>query len=161
MRTRFWCCLTFGTLFSVLAGVSLAAEDDPLTRPPACVAAPAAKSPQDKKAILIDVTRVSTATVAESAAQKKKTEGTSPDETPKPPEDSAVTELRPLPPDSQATSSDKKDKKKSKSGPVKNIHGTVYGGAGGPGQGGGVAVGGSTKSGKTSIFVEEQRSQTR
>ena len=126
-------------------------------------AAPAAKPTKDLKAVLIDASRASTDKAAESVAQKK-TEAAPPDEPPKPTEDSAVTELRPLPPESQATSSDKKDKtqaKKSKGGPGKNIHGTVYGGAGGPSQGGGGAVGGSTKSGKTSIFVEGQRSQTR
>ncbi len=124
---------------------------------------PAQKTASDKKAVLIDASRASTDKTAESASQKK-SQGTQADESPKPSDDSAVTELRPLPPE-QATkasnSNDEKTKKKSKGGPLKNIHGTVYGGTAAGSQAAGGAVGTSTKSGKTNIYVEGQSGRAR
>ena len=161
MRTRTTSRVLFAFLFCLAAAGVLRAGEDPRKEDAPTAPLPA-KPTQDKKAVLLDATRASTAAAAESASQKESQETPS-DDTPKPPEDPAVTELRPLPPDSQARDSDKDEAmaKKSKLGPLKNIHGTVYGGAGGAGKASGGAVGGSTKSGETSIYVEGQRTKTR
>ncbi len=157
-RTSSICALIVVMVYFSVAGITHAEE-----KKAAPVDPPAPKSAPDKKAVLIEASRASTDKAAESASQKKSQPGQA-EENPKPPEDSAVTELRPLRPE-QATkgsdSNDEKRKKKSKGGPLKKIHGTVYGGTGSGGQAAGGAVGTSTKSGKTSVYVEGQSGRAR
>ncbi len=118
----------------------------------------AKKAQQDTKSVLMGASRTSTAKAAESAA-KRKAKGPELEEVSKPTDDSGVTELQPIPPEKQteATSATSDPgKKKSKSGPLKDIHGSVYGGSGSGSQGAGASAGASTKSGKTSVYVNGQ-----
>jgi len=132
-------------------------------KPPPPPEAPARKSALDTKAVLMGASRASTAKAAESASRQKVEEKQA-EKDPEPAEDSAVTELRPLPPGKQDQAADSKggkEKKKSRSGPLKDIHGTVYGGSGAGSQAGGGSAGASTRSGKTSVYVEGQGGQQR
>ena len=124
---------------------------------------PAKKSPPDTKAVLMGASRASTAKATESAA-KQKAEGNQAGKDREQTEDSAVTELRSLPPDQQNQAADSKGgnaDKKAKGGPLKNVHGTAYGGSGSGSGAAGASAGASTRSGKTSVYVEGQSSQTR
>jgi hypothetical protein len=116
------------------------------------------KPPPDTKSVLMGASRASTAKAVEGAV-KEKTKGPELEEASKPADDSAVTELRPIPPgkqDEAEKSADEKDKKKSKSNPLKGIHGSAYGGSGPRAQAAGASAGASTKSGKSSVYVQGQ-----
>ena len=116
-----------------------------------------------KRAVLAEATRASANKAAEDAA-KQKAKGPA-EEDVNPSEESAVTEFRPVPPDQKGKDSESDAlsiKKDSKSGPLKNIHGTVYGDVNSTGTGErstGAAVGTSSKSRKTSVYVETQRTR--
>ena len=123
----------------------------------------AEKSAPDTKAILMGASRASTAKATQSASQQK-AKGNQAVKDPEPTDGSAVTELRPLPPDQQNQAAESKGgnaKKKSKGGPLKNVHGTVYGGSGSGSEAAGASAGASTRSGKTSVYVEGQSGQAR
>ncbi len=116
-------------------------------------------SPEPKKATLQDATRVSTKEVAHEAAQEKARKGArtaSEDSS----SDAGVSELHPAPPgEEHPTVSSAKSSKKST---AKSVHGTVYGATGtqGPAQrGAGANAGVTSKSGKTSIYVETEKSR--
>jgi hypothetical protein len=116
-------------------------------------------SPEDKKAVLVDATRVSTDRVVESSSKQKSAEEQA-KSTHEQSSDSEVIELRPASPDGEtreAKPAAAEVNKKPKRGSLKNVHGTVYGGAGSAGHATGAAVGASTPSGKTSIYVESQQ----
>ncbi len=128
--------------------------------------APPSKHPPEvtkKRAVLAEATRASANKAAEDAA-KQKAKGPA-EEDVNPSEESAVTEFRPVPPDQKgkdAQSDALSAKKDSKSGPLKNMHGTVYGDVNSTGTGErstGAAVGTSSKSRKTSVYVETQRTR--
>ena len=116
-----------------------------------------------KRAVLAEATRASANKAAEDAA-KQKAKGPA-EEDVNPSEESAVTEFRPVPSDQKgrdAQSDALSAKKDSKSGPLKNMHGTVYGDVNSTGTGErstGAAVGTSSKSRKTSVYVETQRTR--
>jgi len=99
----------------------------------------------------------------ESAAKQKVKPAGEPE--PGAPEDSAVTEFRPLPPGQESTeprATATGSGQKASSGPLKNVHGTVYGGAGAATAGTrttGAAAGASSRSGKTSVYIEGQRAR--
>lgn len=119
-------------------------------------------SKPDQKPALAEVTRVSTDEAAHSAARKK-AEGNAGSETSDQPADSAVTEFHPAARTSGASSeADAGPSKGPKRSLTKNLHGTVYG-ARGTGHDGdhkaGASVGASSKSGKTNIYVETNRSR--
>lgn len=129
-------------------------------------AKPAAREPaapkSEKKPALAEITRVSTAEAARSAAkeQAKQCAGEgSPEESAEP----AVTELQPVAQDADASSGAVvAPTHESKKSVLKNIHGTVYGSRGARHKGdqrAGAAVGASSKGGKTSIYVETERSR--
>jgi hypothetical protein len=148
--------IILGVSFSTAGSLRAEEEVKGQTAPPSNQDAAPAK---DKKAVLVDASRVSTDNVAKSASKQKPKEE-SPQDTSKQSEDSAVTELRPAPPNQESAGAKPESpeaKKKSKGGPLKDIHGTVYGGAGPGGQTTGAAAGAKTKSGKASIYVEAQR----
>lgn len=135
--------------------VAKASSAKPATREPA-----APKS--EKKPALAEITRASTAEAARSAAKEQAkqcaAEG-SPDESAEP----GVTELRPVAQDADASSGAVvAPRQASKKSVLKNIHGTVYGARGAKHKGdhrAGAAVGASSKGGKTSIYVETERSR--
>lgn len=116
------------------------------------------------KQILMDATRVSTDKVVKGATKEKVKgkEATSEEPVANDSDEPAVTELRRLPPE-KATKDKKTDEpgqeKKAKGGPLKNIHGTVYGGTGANGRDTGGAVGASTRGGKTAIYVEAEQNR--
>ena len=148
--------LVFGLVGSTPAQESAGKQ----TPPPE---APAKKPALDTKSVLMGASRASTAKAAEGAA-KEKSQGVEAEEASQPDADSAVTELRPLPPSKQEPVADSKDgdkKKSSKRGPIKNVHGTAYGGSGSGSQAAGGSAGASSRSGKTSVYVEGQTGQAR
>ncbi len=129
------------------------------TLPPA----PAAPAPGKNKAVLSEATRASTNQALASATKQKAKEST--DKQSNQPEDSGVTELRSVQPgqNSKAESPGQASStQKGKGGPLKNIHGTVYGRADSTSidnRSVGGAAGASSKSGKTSVYVETQRTR--
>jgi hypothetical protein len=125
---------------------------------------PAKKPAPDTKSVLMGASRASTAKAADGAAKERSQGAEAAEEAAQPNADSAVTELRPLPPSKQdqgASSKDGDKKKSSKRGPLKDVHGTVYGGSGTGSQAAGGSAGASTRSGKTSVYVEGQTGQAR
>ena len=133
------------------------------TPPAGSAVAPAQKQAPSKKAVLSDATRASTSKAMEGAAKQKVTAAG--EQEPRAPEDSAVTEFRPVPPGQakgERQSTPTSSGQKAKSGPLKDVHGSVYGGSGETGSGArttGAAAGASSKSGKTSVYIEGQRAR--
>lgn len=148
--------LVFGIVGSIAAQQSAEKEAAPLE-------APAKKPATDTKSVLMGASRASTAKAAEGAA-KDRSQGTEAEEAAEPNTDSAVTELRVLPPSKQVQAADSSEgdkKKSSKGGPLKDIHGTVNGGSGTGSQAAGASAGASTRSGKASVYIEGQAGQAR
>ena len=120
-----------------------------------------ASSESQKKPALTNAVRVSTDAALRNAAREKAKDAVSGKDK-KTSADKDVLEFRPTAPGSTTTEKDVvvEDSKKS---PVKNVHGEVYGttGSGNVGtRGAGAAVGASSRSGKTSVYVETERSRT-
>jgi hypothetical protein len=117
---------------------------------------------ENKKTGLLSATRVSTDAATRSAA-KKVIEQAGTDKTSKEPEGSDVVEFRPAGPESMTTSTSVASQKPPEKGPLKDFHGTVYG-ATDPGiprtNAEGAAVGASSKSGKSAVFVRTDRTGT-
>lgn len=120
-------------------------------------------TPQDnKKHALLNAPRVSTDAAVHSAAKNviKQTTG---EKTPNQPADAEVVEFRPAESESASSSTSAAPPKTPKKGALKDVHGTVYGAAGAKNPGTnaeGAAVGASSKSGKTAIYVETDRART-
>lgn len=120
----------------------------------------AARPRVEKKKVLADATRVSTSAAASNAARQ----ATEKDAARKSPEDAADSDVLEFRPGEQATGSAAgavvaPSKEKSV---LKSIHGTAYGSTGIKGtenRAGGAAVGASSKSGKTSVYLETERSR--
>jgi hypothetical protein len=152
------CAVTMATLASfLLIGPRARPEQSPQTPGASAQGQPAPESSK-KKVLLIDATRASTDKAAAGAA-KQKTKAAAEENSARS-DDSAVTEFRPAPPDRDAKGSD--SIQKSERGPSKDIHGTVYGGIDSTSTGNratGAAVGASTKSRKSSVYVEAQRTR--
>lgn len=149
-------CL-LGALLCLLVPAGLMAQEGQEKKPDP----PRAESPKPTpKPALAEATRASTDAAVKSAAQKKA--GTSaPEDDTSEPNDSAVTELHPAAqtPEASSTDSPKTIEKKS---PSRNIHGSVYGASGAGGGNAsrsGGSVGATSKSGKTSVYVETDRSR--
>ena len=152
---KFGDCLV-AALVGLLLSAALAAQEaeEKKPEPPQAEARQAASKPA-----LAEATRVSTDAAVKSAAQKKA--GTSAaEDAPSKSDDSAVTELHPAAqtPETSSAESPKTVKKSSS----RKIHGTVYGAAGtegGNASRSGGSVGATSKSGKTSVYVETERSR--
>ena len=148
-----------GALLGLLLSAGLMAQEGEEKKPdsPRAEARKASSKPA-----LAEATRASTDLAVKSAAQKKaETSGT--DNSSSEPANSAVTELHPAAPTSEnsdaASVESPKTIKKSSS---RNIHGSVYGASGSGGEStrkSGGSVGASSKSGKTSVYVETNRSR--
>jgi hypothetical protein len=154
-----------GTLAGLLgilwAGFVIAQTSPAPSDAPEPVAQEAPKKDEGKKPALADPTRVSTEKAARSAAKEKSKQGNAKAEEEKA-SDSGVTEFRPARPDEKGAAEDRNtsdDGKKSKGRALKNVHGTVHGATDSAGTGNrtGAAVGASSPSGKTSIYVETER----
>jgi hypothetical protein len=152
--------LLFGVLLTGTAfGQARSATTDPAQ--PAAQEAP--KKDEGKKPALADVTRVSTEEAARSAAKEKSKQG---DEKVEVEEEksshSGVTEFRPARPDEKSSAEAQNASgsgKNPKGRTLKNVHGTVHGATDSSGRDNrtGAAVGASSSSGKTSIYVETDR----
>ncbi len=150
-------------LFSFAAAATARAEKDAQgeTSPPGKQeAAPV----RNTKAILIDATRVSTDKAVKGATEQKvkEKEVTSEDSASNKSDDPAVTELRRIPPEQAAKDKEAEgpeNAKKPNNGPLKDVHGTVYGSSGDGTRNAGAAVGASTRGGKAAIHVEAQRTR--
>ena len=155
---KFGDCLVAASLGLLLSAGLVAQEaEEKKPEPPQAETRKASSKPG-----LAEATRVSTDAAVKSAAQKKA--GTSAaEDAPSESDDSAVTELHPAAqtpeqPDAASAESPKTIKKSSS----RNIHGSVYGASGSGGattRGSGGSVGASSKSGKTSVYVETNRSR--
>jgi hypothetical protein len=135
----------------LFSAVLVIAEEPRKNSPPSQASPPA--SPSEKKPKLTDIVRVSTDQAIQSAAQKE-AKKSSKDE--KDAADSGVLEFHAGAIDSN-TGNAVVAPSGSKRVPLKNIHGTVFGSAdshalGTHGAGG--AVGATSKSGKSSIYIE-------
>jgi len=149
-------CL-LGALLCLLLPARLMPQDGTEKKPEA---PNAETSKASSKPVLAEATRVSTSDAVKSAAQKK-AGASAPNEAASEPADSAVTEFHPAT-ETPETSGSADPAKTAKKPASKNIHGTVHGGLG-PGEQGarrsGASVGASSKSGKSSIYVETNRSR--
>ena len=121
-----------------------------------------ATAQDSKKRALLNAPRVSTDAAVHSAAKDviKQTTG---DKTPNQPEDANVVEFRPAESESASPSTSAAPPKNAKKGALKDVHGTVYGAAGAKNPGTnaeGAAIGVSSKSGKSAIYVETDRART-
>ncbi|MGD1154654.1 MAG: hypothetical protein ABSA41_02380 [Terriglobia bacterium] len=137
-----------------LAGAAWALADDPPQKPET---QKSSQTDSSKKPALTDAVRVSTDEALASAA-KQEAKKQSPEENQKDSPDDAVLELRPSVPEAAASTSAAATKEKKS--PLKNVHGEVSGAAGAGGNREGGKVGASSKSGKTSVYVETDRSNT-
>jgi len=149
-------CL-LGALLCLLLPAGLMSQDGTEKKPDA---PNAATSKASSKPVLAEATRVSTDAAVKGAAQKK-AGARAPNEAASEPADSAVTEFHPVT-ETPETSGSADPAKTSKKPASKNIHGSVHGGLGPGGDGAeraGGAVGASSKSGKSSIYVETNRSR--
>ncbi len=148
---KLWLIILVMTLVWALPS---AAQEDKAPRPKKEPAVQAQKKP-----VLVNATRVSTDAAARSAA-KEETEKPAAARKTKDSGESAVLEFKPAGPNAgsgEVVVLPKDSKKK------KNIHGEVYGTTGAQAagtQGGGGAVGATSKSGKTSVYVETERQRT-
>ncbi len=151
-------CLLVALLCLALPA-GLMPQDDYEKKPDAPKAQTRKPSPQP---VLAEATRASTDDAVKSTAPKK-VEAGAPEEAPTEPGDSAVTEFRPAtqrPETSGAASAG--SPKASKKPSSRNTHGSVYGASGSAGNStsrSGGSVGASSKSGKTSVYVETNRSR--
>ena len=150
-------CLV-GALLCLLIPAGLMAQEgeDKKPEPPKAEARKA-----NSKPALAEATRASTDAAVKSAAQKKA--GTNaPDDASSESNDSAVTELHPAAPTSENPAASAESPKTIKKSSSRNIHGSVYGASGSEGDSArrsGGSVGASSKSGKTSVYVETDRSR--
>jgi hypothetical protein len=118
---------------------------------------PGAKStPQtDKKPTLLNATRVSTDAASRAAAQdatRKAVQSKTGDNV-----DGGVVEFRAADPAFASSSTSVVTEKSTQKGPLKNIHGNLYGATDAKNRGTnaeGGAIGASSKSGKSAIYVE-------
>ncbi|MGD0921784.1 MAG: hypothetical protein ABSA70_08500 [Terriglobia bacterium] len=146
-----------------------------------CVLVPVVSTPQDaakkspdtpstksststaKKPALAEVTRVSTDEAARSAAQKQTAKGNKEDGA-KEDNEAAVLEFKPAPASAESSGDVVVvPSKKSKKSVLGNVHGTVHGSLDSKNAGThrtGASVGASSKSGKTAVYVETERSRT-
>jgi hypothetical protein len=114
---------------------------------------PAAAS-STKKPVSFDSNRVSTEQALADAAREKATKKDAKEEAQT---GDAVLEFHPITP-SAAPRSSAATSKDSRKSPLKDIHGEAYGLAGGGGNMEGGKAGGSSKNGKTNIYVETNHS---
>jgi hypothetical protein len=166
-----WCGMKvrFHMKSAVLWAVCLAlqggawAQQAEKTPPGGSAVTPAQKPSPSKKAVLSDATRASTSKAMEGAAKQKV--AATDELKPRVSEDSAVTEFRAAAP-GQAKDGRQpaptNSGQKAKSGPLKDVHGSVYGESGAANSGArttGAAAGASSRSGKTSVYIEGQRAR--
>ncbi len=144
---------------SLLASAAFPQSQAP-QNPPADSPAKESPAPRaNKKRLLDEATRVSTSEAVKSVAQESK-------EKPKTSESSSaseVLEFQPAAPSSAAAGTVVAPSKDSKKSVAKNVHGTVYGSADPQATGNrrtGGAVGTSSKSGKSSIYVETDQGRS-
>jgi hypothetical protein len=137
-----------------LAGATCALADDSPKKPETQKSSQAESS---KEPPLTDAVRVSTDEALASAARQEAKKRSS-EEKQKDSPDDAVLELRPSPPEAAAGTSAAVSKEKKS--PLNNVHGEVAGAASAGGNREGGRVGASSKSGKTPVYVETDRSKT-
>ena len=116
----------------------------------------------NKKPVLLKAPRVSTDAAVHSLAKNVTKQATG-DKTPNQAADAAVVEFRPAESESASSSTGAAPPKTPKKGALKDVHGTVYGAAGAKNPGTnaeGAAIGASSKSGKSAIYVETDHART-
>jgi hypothetical protein len=141
------------TLTFALAGAVGAIADDAPQKPGA---EKTAKTESTRKPAIADAVRVSTDAALASAAKQEANKGTS-DKSAKGDPDDAVLEFHPAAPGATADSN-AVVVNDSKESVLKNLHGEVYGAGGARGNQETGKVGTSSKGGKSSIYVETDRS---
>jgi hypothetical protein len=119
---------------------------------------------KSEKAKLIDVTRVSTEEAARRAAEKKAEEsaGNNSEKKEDAKKDTAagVSELQPVTKARGSATAVHPAPQDSGNSPLKDIHGSVQGATGGGTHQGAAELGASSKSGKTHVYVETERSRS-
>lgn len=114
----------------------------------------------EEKPRLEDATRVSTDKALHSAAKEKSKPAAEKKKGPELSGESEVTEFHPASPEEMKPAAGPETRKTSKKSAAKNVHGSVYGTGGAQGSGAGGAAGATTKSGRTSVYVESEKSRT-
>jgi len=146
-------------LLSPFAGRPQGAEKDLPAKPPS---EKSSVPKAEKKPALSEIMRVSTSQVARTAAQEKG-KGRPAQESGDQPSDSGSLELRPLAQGAEVSSEAVAiPSRGSRKSPLKNVHGTVYGSVDPKNKGthrAGASVGATSKSGKSGIYVETERSR--
>ncbi len=147
---------------SLLASAAIPQSQAP-QNPPADSPAKESPAPKaDKKRLLEEATRVSTSEAVKSVAQESK-EKRAASKTSESSSASDVLEFQPAAPSSAGARTVVTPPKDSKKSVAKNVHGTVYGSADPQATGNrrtGGAVGTSSKSGKSSIYVETDQGRS-
>ncbi len=119
------------------------------------------KAGEGKKVPLGELTRVDTAATARNTGQKaakEKKEGNQAEDS-----GNAPLEVKPAPQESAPAGEERPASKESKSSKRQKVHGTVYGALDPNGPGNhqtATSLGASSKSGKTSVYVESDRSRS-
>lgn len=147
--TRVMLAVMLAVLISAAAAPQEKVDNPPTTN---------SRPKSEKKPTLVDAIRVSTAEATKSAVKEKSKQSAQP-ETMEESNDPAVLEFRPTANTEEGTVvAPSGDSKK-----LKNVHGKVYGAVDAGNSGNrqsGAAVGASSKSGKSSVYVETDRSRT-
>jgi hypothetical protein len=147
---------------AALGQMSPAAQSAPQQKPSTNSAAPAATATHSKeKPALDDITRVSTDQAVQSAARSASKKQSAENRTGEPAQ-SEVLEFRPAATDQDSPKHTTTTTPESRKSKVKNVHGTVYGSldaADAANRSTGASAGVSSKSGKSHIYVETERSR--
>jgi hypothetical protein len=156
-HTGLYCWLA---LAAAMLGAAVAAGQEKQTVDPSSKVK--ATTQDNKKRALLNAPRVSTDAAIHSAAKDmiKQTPG---DKSPNQPEDAAVVEFRPVESVSASSSTNAVAPKTPKKGALDDVHGAIYGAAGAKNPGTnaeGAAIGVSSKSGKSAIYVETDHART-
>ncbi len=152
--------LMAGTMLLFLYLLPVASQSTPAERPDSRGDESAVAKPK-KKPSLAELTRVNTEEAARSAANKRN-KGKTASQPSGVSNEPDVLELQPSASNHEEADSGAAVKASgSKKSPVKNVHGAVYGAADPehPARAAGGAVGASSKGGKTSVYIETDRSR--
>ncbi len=157
-----WILVLAGALLVSIAAIAqdTGKKSSPETTPTATHPGDVSKTPQ-KKISLTDVTPVSTEETARRAAHEAATAETKGKDATTDGSVESVTEFRPAPPDTD--SAKHSDSKASTKHSKKNIHGEAYGSLAPANSGtrqSGATVGTTSKSGKTSVYVDANQARS-
>jgi hypothetical protein len=152
---QFFLAAALALMFATPLAAQTPAESGPAQKDPT-----EKTSPKKEKVKLEEATRVSTDKALRSAAKEKSKPATEKKEGPGLSGESEVTEFHPTTPGEKNPSAEPTTQKSAKKSAAKNLHGSVYGTGGTQSSGAGGAAGTTSKNGRTSVYVESEKSRT-